>query len=90
MIQSHMTKMDLTPVKTAAEAKFLTYLRPLSISFRMLYHTTELNKNLFFQKLGQMSDDVILMSRVKKYFSSNHNNEDRGFINKKLPCISKL
>ena len=76
-IQSHMTKMDLTPVKTAAEAKFLAYLSPLSISFRMLYHTTELNKNLFFQKLGHMSDDVIFMSCVKKIFSSNHNNEDR-------------
>ena len=77
MIQSHMTKMAVTPVKTAAEAKFLAYLSPLSISFRMLYHTTELNKNLFFQKLGHMSDDVIFMSRVKKIFSSNHNNEDR-------------
>ena len=77
MIQSHVTKMDLTPVKTAAEAKFLAYLSPLSISFRMLYHTTESNKKLFFQKLGHMSDDVIFMSRVKKMFSSNHNNEDR-------------
>ena len=77
MIQSHITKMVLTPVKTAAEAKFLAYLSPLSISFRMLYHTTELNKNLFFQKLGHMIDDVIVMSRVKKNFSSNHKNEDR-------------
>ena len=81
MIQSHMTKMDLTPVKTAAEAKFVAYFSPLSISFRMLYHTTELNKSSFFQKLGHilycMSDDVIFMSRVKKIFSSNHNNEDR-------------
>ena len=68
MIQSHMTKMVLTPVKTAAEAKFLAYLNPLSISFRMLYHTTELNKNLFFQTLGHMIDDVIVMSRVKKIF----------------------
>ena len=75
MIQSHMTKMVLTPVKTAAEAKFLAYLSPLSISFR--YHTTELNKNLFFQKLGHMIDDVIVMSRVKKIFSSNHYNEDQ-------------
>ena len=75
MIQSHMTKMNLTPVKTAAEAKFLAYLSPLSIGFRMLYHT--LTKNLFFQKLGHMSDDVIFMSRVKKIFSSNDNNEDR-------------
>ena len=33
IIQSHMTKMDLTPVKTAAEAKFLAYLSPRSISF---------------------------------------------------------
>ena len=77
MIQSHVTKMDLTPVKTAAKAKFLAYLSPLSVSFRMLYHTTESNKNLFFQKLGCMSDDVIFMSRVKKNFSSNRNNEDR-------------
>ena len=77
MIQSHMTKMVLTPVKTAAEAKFLAYLSPLSISFRMLYHTTELNENLFCQKLGHMIDDVIVMSRVKKIFPSNHNNEDR-------------
>ena len=77
MIQSHMTKMVLTPVKTAAEAKFLAYLSPLAISFRMLYHTTELNKNVFFQKLGHMIDDVIIMSSVKKIFSSNHNNEDR-------------
>ena len=77
MIQSHMTKMVLTHVKTAAEAKFLAYLSPLSISFRMLCHTTELNKNLFFQKLGHMIDDVMVMSRVKKIFSSNHNNEDR-------------
>ena len=77
MIQSHMTKMVLTPVKTAAEAKFLAYLSPLSISFRMLYHTTELNKKLFFQKLGHMIDDVIVTSPVKKTFSSNHNNEDR-------------
>ena len=80
MIQSHMTKMVVTPVKTAAEAKFLAYLSPLSISFRMLYHTTESNKNLFFQKLGQMIDDVIVMSRklfqCKTIFSSNHNNED--------------
>ena len=77
MIQLHMTKMDLTPVKRAAEAKFLAYLSPLSISFRMLYHTTELNRNLFFKKLGHMNDDVIFMTRVKKFFSSNHNNEDR-------------
>ena len=77
MIQSHMTKMVLTPVKTAAGAKFLAYLSPLSISFRMLYHTTELNKNLFFQKFGHMIDEVIVMSRVKQTFSSNHNNEDR-------------
>ena len=77
MIQSHMTKVVSTPVKTAAEAKFLAYLSPLSISFRMLYHTTELNKNLFFQKLAHMIDDVIVMSRVKKIFPSNHNNEDR-------------
>ena len=68
MIKSHVTKMDLTPVKTAAKAKFLAYLSPLSISFRMLYHTTESDKNLFFQKLGHMSDDVIFMSRVKKFF----------------------
>ena len=68
MIQSHVTKMDLTPVKTAAEAKFLAYFSPLAISFRMLYKTTELNKNLFFQKLGYMIDDVIFMSRVKKNF----------------------
>ena len=68
MIQSHMTKMVLTPVKTAAEAKFLAYLSPLPISFRMLYHTTELNKNLFFSKLGHMIDGVIVMSRVKKFF----------------------
>ena len=66
MIQSHMTKMVLTPVKTAVEAKFLAHLSPLSISFRMLYHTTELNKNLIFQKLGHMIDDVIVMS--KKFF----------------------
>ena len=77
MIQSHVTKMDLTPVKTAAGAKFLAYLSPLSISFRMPYHTTESNKNLFFQNLGHMSDDVIFMSRVKEIFSSNRNNEDR-------------
>ena len=77
MIQSHMTKMVLTPVKTAAEAKFLAYLSPFSISFRMLYHTTELNKNLFFQKLSHMIDDIIVMSRVKKIFSSNHYNDDR-------------
>ena len=77
MIQSHMTKMDLTPLKTADEAKFLAYLSPLSISFRMLYHTTELNKNLFFQRLGHMSNYIIFMSRVKTIFSSNHNNEDR-------------
>ena len=69
--------MDLTPVKTAAEAKFLAYLSPLSMIFRMLYHTTESNENLFFQKLGHMSDDVIFMSLVKKNFSSNDNNEDR-------------
>ena len=68
MIQSHMTKMDLTPVKTAAEAKFLAYLSPLSISFRMLYHTTELNENLFFQNLGHMSDDFIFLSRLKNFF----------------------
>ena len=61
MIQSQMTRMVLTPVKTAAEAKFLAYLSPLSISFRMLYHTTELNKNLSFQELGHMIDDVIDM-----------------------------
>ena len=72
-----MTKMVLTPVKTAAEAKFLSYLSPLSISFRMLYHTTELNKILFFQKLGHMIDDVIVMPRVKKFFPSYHNNEGR-------------
>ena len=35
--------------------------------FRMLYHTTELNKNLFFQKLGHMNDDVTFISRVKKF-----------------------
>ena len=58
--------MVSTPVKTAAEAKFLAYLGPLSISFRMLYHTTELNENLFFQKLDHMVDDVIVTSRVKK------------------------
>ena len=52
MIQSHMTKMDLTPIKTAAEAKFLAYLSPLSISFRMLYHTTELKKKFIFPKIG--------------------------------------
>ena len=34
----------------------------------MLYHATESNINLFFQKLGHMSDDVIFMSRVKKIF----------------------
>ena len=77
MIQSRMTKMDLTPLKTAAEAKFLASFSPLSISFRMLYHTTELNKNLFFQKFRHMSDDVIFMSRVKNFFYLNHNNEDR-------------
>ena len=77
MIQSHTTKIDLTPVKTAAEAKFLAYLSPLSISFRMPYNITLLNKHLCFQKLGHMSDDVIFMSRVKKSFSPNHNNEDR-------------
>ena len=77
MIQSHMTKMDLTLVKTAAAAKFLAYLSPLSIRFRMLYHTTELNKNICFQELGHMSDDVIFMPRVKKFFPSYHNNEDR-------------
>ena len=60
--------MVLTPVKTAAEAKFLAYLSPLSISFQTLYHTTELNKNLFFQKLGHMIDDVIVMLHVKKFF----------------------
>ena len=76
MIQSHMTKMVLTHVKKAAEAKFLACLSPLSISFPMLYHTTELNKNLFFQKLGHMIDDVIVMSRVTNFFSFNHNNED--------------
>ena len=76
MIQSHMTKIDLTPVKTAAEAKFLAHLSPLSISFRMLYHTTELNKNLFFQKLGHMSDALIYVT-CQKNFSSSHNNEDR-------------
>ena len=59
MIQLHVTKMELTPVKTAAEAKFLAYLSPLSISFRKLYHTTESNKNLIFQKLGHMSNDII-------------------------------
>ena len=74
MIQSHMPKMDLTPVKTAA--KFLAYLSLLSMSFRMLYQITESNKNLFFQRLGHMSDDVIFMSRVLKFVSSNHNNED--------------
>ena len=68
MIQSHMTKMVLTPVKTAAEAKFLAYLSPLSICFRMLYHTTVLNKSLFFQKLGHMIDDIIVMSCVKNFF----------------------
>ena len=68
--------MDLTPVKTAAKAKFVAYLSPLS-SFRMLCHSTESNKNLLFQKLGRMGDDVIFMSRVNKMFSSNRNNEDR-------------
>ena len=52
MIRSHVTKMVLTPVKAAAEAKFLAYLSPLSISFQMLYHTTEANKNLFYPKIG--------------------------------------
>ena len=69
--------MNLTPVKTAAEAKFFADLNPLSISFRMLYNTTELNKKLFFPELGHMRDDVIFMSRVKKIFSSDHDNEDR-------------
>ena len=59
--------MDLAPVKTAAETKFLAYLSPLSISFRMLYHTTESNKHLSFRKLGHMNDDVIFMSRDKKF-----------------------
>ena len=77
MIQSHVTKMDLTPVKTAAEATFLAYLSPLSISSRMLYNKTELNKHLFFQNLGHMSDAVIFMSRVKKKFSSNNNEDDK-------------
>ena len=60
----------------AAEAKFLAYLSPLSISFRMLYHTTE-SKEIFFQILGHLSDDVTFLSCVPKCFSSNHNNEDR-------------
>ena len=47
MIQSHVTKMDVTTVKTAAGAKCLAYLSPLPISFQMLYNTTESNKNLF-------------------------------------------
>ena len=68
MIQSHATKTDLTPVKTAAEAKFLAYLSPFPISFRMLYHTTKLNNNLFFQKLGHMKDDITFMSRLKRFF----------------------
>ena len=76
MIQSHVTEMDLTPVKTAAEAKFLAYLSPLSISFRMLYNTTESTKNLFSKNWVTMSDGVISMSRVPKFFPSNHNNED--------------
>ena len=67
--------MVLTPVETAAEAKFLAYLSPLSISFRMLYDTAE-SKRFFFQKLGHFSDDVISLSRVQKSFSSNHNNGD--------------
>ena len=68
MIQSHVTKMDLTPVETSAKAKPSAYLSPLSISFQMLYHRTESNKILFSQKLGRMSDDVIFMSRVKTLF----------------------
>ena len=60
----------------SSEAKFLAYLSPLSISFRMLYDTME-TKNSFFQKLGHLSDDVIFMSRVPKFFPSTHNNEDR-------------
>ena len=68
MIQSHMTKMDLTPVKTTTEAKFLAYLSPLSITFQMLYHETELNKNLFFQKLGPMIDEVIVVTCQKNFF----------------------
>ena len=44
MIQSHVTKVDSTPVKAAAEAKFLVYLSPLSISFRMPYDTMESKK----------------------------------------------
>ena len=66
MIQSHVTKMYFTPVKTAIEAKFLAYLSSLSISFRMLYDTKESNK-IFFQKLGHLSDDVIFMSRDQKF-----------------------
>ena len=33
--------MDLAPVKTAVEAKFLAYISPLSISFRMVCDTTQ-------------------------------------------------
>ena len=66
MIPSHVKKMDLIPVKTAAKAKFLAYLSSLSISFRMLYDATE--SKIFFQKLGRLSDDAIFMSRVPKFF----------------------
>ena len=53
MIQSHVTKMVLTPVKTANEAKFLACLSPLSISFRMLYDTLE-SKRICFPKIGSL------------------------------------
>ena len=59
MIHSNVTKMDLTPVKTAAgaaAAKFLAYLSLLSISFSMLYDN-KIKKCL--AKLGHLRDDVI-------------------------------
>ena len=77
MIQLHMTKMDLTPVKTAAEAKFLAYLSPLSIGFRMLYHTTEFKNNSFFPKIGSHERRRHIYVTCQKNFPSNHNNEDR-------------
>ena len=44
-------KIDLTPVKTAAEDKFFAYLSLLCISFRMLCDTTE-SKNIFSKNLA--------------------------------------
>ena len=67
MIQSYVTKIYLNPIKTAAEAKFLGYLSPFSISFRILCDTTEWRK-IFSQKLGHLRDDVIFMSSVPKVF----------------------